>query len=110
MPTSRCLLLLAVALMGCNPAQKPVAVEQSAEPKPDVAPKAEPPKSEDERVVLTERAAKQVRKFMAELPEAKYLRVAVADDKFKLDLDPLMDAKLDLLGESRGVSVVVDRK
>jgi Fe-S cluster assembly iron-binding protein IscA/alpha/beta superfamily hydrolase len=110
MPTFRCLVLLAFALTGCNPGQKLVAVEGSAEPTPALAPKAEPPAKDEERVVLTESAAKQIKKFMADLPQAKCLRVRVADDKFKLDLDTVTDAKLDFQSQSRGVPIAVDRK
>ncbi len=119
MSSSRCLILVAVVLTGCKPEPPkavepppaaPVAVEQPRPPKAPVVPKSEPPKKpEGDRVVLTERAAKQIRLHLAELPEAKYLRVRVADDKFKLDLDTQMDPSEDLLGQSRGVPVVVDR-
>jgi Fe-S cluster assembly iron-binding protein IscA/alpha/beta superfamily hydrolase len=110
MRTPPFLLLLALALPGCNPGRAPKAGEHPAEPPPPVAPGAEPPaKADAGRVVLTERAAKRVNTFMAELPDAKYLRVTVADDKFKLHQDAASDAKLDLRGQSRGVTVVVDR-
>jgi len=74
-------------------------------------PKPAPKKTDAGRVVLTERAAAQIRKLMADSTEFKYLRVRVADgEQFKLDLESQTDPKADLRGESRGVTVVVDRK
>ena len=74
-------------------------------------PKPAPKKTDAGRVVLTGRAAAQIRKLMADSTEFKYLRVRVADgEQFKLDLESQTDPKADLRGESRGVTVVVDRK
>lgn len=77
----------------------------------DPPPRPEGPrKPTGERVVLTVRAADQVRKLMKDLPQGKYLRVSVGKgETLKLDLDPQADPKEDLVGESRGVPVVIDR-
>ena len=109
MTSSRYLMLIAVALAGCTPAP-PAAVEQPPATRAGGSEPGPPKKPEGDRVVLTERAAKKVRQTMGELPEAKYLRVRAADDGFKLDLDAQTDPQEDLLGQSRGVPVVVDRK
>jgi Fe-S cluster assembly iron-binding protein IscA/pimeloyl-ACP methyl ester carboxylesterase len=108
----RRLILAAIVIAGCNPGP-PSAAEPptGADPKPAVIPKQETPnRPRGDRVVLTDRAAKQIRKIMMETPEAKYLRVTASDDRLKLDLDSHTDPKEDVLNESRGVSVVVDRK
>src|SRR5262249_2130488 len=103
--------LAAILMVGCNRGpQSPVEPPGGADPR-SAAPKQGPAeKPQDDRVVLTDRAAKQLRKLLTDNREAKYLRVSVSDDRLKLDLDTQMDPKEDLLGESRGVPVVVDRK
>jgi Fe-S cluster assembly iron-binding protein IscA/pimeloyl-ACP methyl ester carboxylesterase len=76
---------------------------------PPAEPKAAAPKKAADRIVLTARAADQIRKFLKETPQVKYLRVSVDGERLKLDLDSETDPKKDVLGESRGVPVVVDR-
>lgn len=109
----RFLALGLIALMGCGPKPTPEpkpTTDPAPDPRPAVAAVQEDPKQPDDvRVVVTDQAAKQIRAFMAQTPDAKYLRIAVIDGQFKLDLDPNTDPKEDLLSESRGVSVVVDR-
>src|SRR5262249_44070497 len=109
-----CFLMLAVMVVaGCNARRQPPA-EQSAAPEaePLAVLNQEPAQSPDkkERVVVTARAAAQIRKLIAE-NQAQYLRLSVTDDhEYKLDLDPQMDPEKDLLGESGGVVIVVDRQ
>ncbi len=101
----RCLLLVAaLSVVGASGSRL------VADPQPAAAPKPDAKKAEPERVVLTAPAAEQIRKFLKDEPTAKYLRISVADNQLKLDLDATTDPKEDLLSESRGVPVVVDRK
>ena len=68
MTLARWLVLTAFLVVGCRPAPAP---QQPAEPDPVPAPepKREQPKQPSaERVVLTERAAREVRKVMAAEP------------------------------------------
>jgi Fe-S cluster assembly iron-binding protein IscA len=107
-----CLIVSALLVAGCNPGRPSTAQPQTnTDPPAVIVPKQEAPKPpESPRVVLTDRAAKQVRKLLAETPEAKYLRVSISDGRLKLDLDPTTDPKEDLLSESRSVAVLVDRR
>src|SRR5207249_2350241 len=107
----RLLILAGVTLAGCT-GQPPA--EQPAAPKtdPEVASKQETAKTPEnkDRIILTARAAGQVRTLMQQR-QAKYLRVSVSTrQEYKLDLDQQMDPLNDLLGESRGIPIVVDRK
>ena len=76
------------------------------------APKALP-------VVLTEKAATEVKRIIAEQPagteQKLYLRLRVVGGgcsgfQHKLDLDPVMNPKLDEQFEFHGVPVVVDKR
>jgi Fe-S cluster assembly iron-binding protein IscA/pimeloyl-ACP methyl ester carboxylesterase len=114
----RFLAFVAVILAGCSKDQR--SSEQSPAqrlPSPatnvEVVPKEEAGNQPERKdiIVLTPRAAAQVRKFLQENPKARYLRASVSDDyQYKLDLDEQVDAKDDYLGESRSVPIVVDRK
>ncbi len=110
----RCLILAAVVVTGCDPRLPPPAGPKAKPtPAPPVAPKKEAPKEKEpagSRVALTGRAAKQVRKLLTGAASASRLRVSVSGDQIKLDLDPDTDPKGDLLSESRGVPVAVDRE
>lgn len=66
---------------------------------------------------LTERAAAEVRRIVAEqnLPEKLYLRLRVVGGgcsgfQHKLDLDPAVSEKLDETFEIHGVDVVIDKR
>ena len=68
-------------------------------------------------VQLTERAASEVRRMVAEqnLPEKLYLRLRVVGGgcsgfQHKLDLDPAVNEKLDETFEIHGVDVVIDKR
>ena len=73
-------------------------------------------------ITLTEKAAGEVRRIIAEqkngggtLPEKIYLRMRVVGGgcsgfQHKLDLDPVVNAKLDDVFEFHGVPVVVDKR
>jgi iron-sulfur cluster assembly accessory protein len=112
----RYLTFVAVLLAGCGqgtppsppPADQPSPTSSTAE----AAPKDEagkPPGHKD-IVVLTPRAAAELRKIMQGQGK-QYLRVSVAaDNQYKLDLDPQTDPKDDYQGESQGIEIVVDRK
>src|SRR5262245_11355664 len=113
MHSYRCLMLATIMLAPVAPAPQGTAEPQGGgDPKPTVGAKQEAGKKpEGDRVVLTDRAAARVRQLFMK-SAAKYLRVSVSGGdalELKLDLDSEMD-KQDLLGESRGVPVVVDPK
>ena len=71
-------------------------------------------------ITLTEKAAGEVKRIIAEqqngsAPEKLYLRVRVVGGgcsgfQNKLDLDPVMNPKLDEVFEMHGVPVVVDKR
>src|ERR1700693_1880110 len=72
-------------------------------------------------ITLTEKAASEVRKIVADqkngapVPEKIYLRLRVVGGgcsgfQNKLDLDPVVNAKLDEVTELHGVPVVVDNR
>ena len=68
-------------------------------------------------VTLTERAAGEVRRIIAEkkLPETTALRVAVAGGgcsgfEYKLDFDPTPNEAEDAVSQSQGIRIVVDKK
>jgi Fe-S cluster assembly iron-binding protein IscA/alpha/beta superfamily hydrolase len=107
------LAFIPMMLLGCGKDQRSPEPLASPAAGTEVAPK-EPAGNSPERkniVVLTPRAAAQVRKFMQSDPRGRYLRVSVSDDnQYKLGLDGSTDPRADYLGESRGVPVVVDRK
>jgi Fe-S cluster assembly iron-binding protein IscA/alpha/beta superfamily hydrolase len=114
------LALLGSLLAGCGrtpqsaekPPEWPILPADNAEkPRP-----AEPPKEATKKpgpkeiIALTPRAAAQVRKLMQQTG-GRYLRVSVTDNStYKLDLDQQTDPQNDIVGESQGVPVVVDRK
>jgi Fe-S cluster assembly iron-binding protein IscA/dienelactone hydrolase len=111
------LALVLVVLAGCSKAppsaQQPVVQLPDPPVKGEVVPKEEGTKKPEPRniVVVTPAAAAQVQKLSQQHGGAGYLRVSVnADNEYKLDLDPQMDPKDDILIESQGVKVVVDRK
>jgi Fe-S cluster assembly iron-binding protein IscA len=87
--------------------------ELGAQADPKAPPAKEPTKqAEGERVVVTEQAAAQLRKFLTKDADVKYLRVSITDTeppRLKLDLDPKADPKTDVIGESRGIPVAVDK-
>src|SRR5262249_8396444 len=92
-----------------QPPKQPPTVRPSGS-KGEVAPEQQAKPEAGDRVVLTARAAAHILKLLPQ-HQAKYLRVSVSPDfEYKLDLDRQMDPKDDYLGESRGVSIVVDRK
>lgn len=72
-------------------------------------------------ITVTERAASEVRRILADqqgaagLPEKVYLRMRVEGGgcsgfQHKLDLDPTVNPKLDEVFEFHGVPVVVDKR
>ncbi|HEV3260710.1 MAG TPA: iron-sulfur cluster assembly accessory protein [Gemmataceae bacterium] len=72
-------------------------------------------------ITLTEKAANEVKRIVAEqqhngdVPEKIYLRMRVVGGgcsgfQHKLDLDPLVNPKLDDVFEFHGVPVVVDKR
>lgn len=72
-------------------------------------------------ITVTERAAQEVRRILADqqggagLPEKVYLRMRVEGGgcsgfQHKLDLDPAVNPKLDEVFEFHGVPVVVDKR
>ena len=72
-------------------------------------------------ISVTEKAAGEVKRILAEqaqqgeLPEKVYLRMRVVGGgcsgfQHKLDLDPVMNEKLDEVFEFHGVPVVVDKR
>jgi iron-sulfur cluster assembly protein len=72
-------------------------------------------------ITLTEKAASEVKRIVAEqkdtgsLPEKIYLRMRVVGGgcsgfQHKLDLDPVVNLKLDEIFEMHGVPVVVDKR
>jgi Fe-S cluster assembly iron-binding protein IscA/alpha/beta superfamily hydrolase len=102
------LILILALLPGCRKAPQPSGVPVGG---PDGS-KGEAGSGPERKdfVVLTPRAAAQVRQLMQQ-SGARYLRVRVsADYQYKLDLDTRVDPQGDYLGESQGVAVVVDRK
>src|SRR5262249_20095614 len=88
------------------PVDQPSPAPSTAEPSPKDEGGKQP--GHKDIVVLTPRAAAQLRKIMQ---GKQYLRVSVAaDNQYKLDLDPRTDPKDDYRGESQGIEIVVDRK
>ena len=71
-------------------------------------------------IIVTERAAEEVRRIVAEqkaagVAEKLYLRMRVVGGgcsgfQHKLDLDPLVNEKLDEVFEMHGVDVVIDKR
>ena len=72
-------------------------------------------------ITLTEKAANEVKRILAEqppngdIPEKVYLRMRVVGGgcsgfQHKLDLDPVVNPKLDETFEMHGVPVVVDKR
>jgi iron-sulfur cluster assembly protein len=71
-------------------------------------------------ITLTEKAASEVKKIVADqqqqgAPEKLYLRMRVVGGgcsgfQHKLDLDPVMNEKLDEVFEMHGVPLVVDKR
>ena len=72
-------------------------------------------------ITLTEKAASEVKRIITdqkqngELPEKLYLRMRVVGGgcsgfQHKLDLDPVMNEKLDQVFELHGVPVVIDKR
>src|SRR5262245_50009499 len=72
-------------------------------------------------ITVTEKAASEVRRILAEqaqtgnLPEKVYLRMRVvcggcSGFQHKLDLDPVVNEKLDEVFDAHGVPVVVDKR
>ena len=72
-------------------------------------------------IVLTEKAASEVKRIISEqqqgpnTPEKIYLRMRVVGGgcsgfQHKLDLDPLVNEKLDEVFEMHGIPVVVDKR
>lgn len=87
-----------------------VAEQETVGLKSDAAPKAPP-------VVVTERAAAEVKRIVAEqkLEEKLHLRLRVVGGgcsgfQHKLDLDPQVNEKLDETFEIHGVPVVIDKR
>jgi iron-sulfur cluster insertion protein len=71
------------------------------------------------KITLTEKAAKEVKRIVADQPaegaEKIYLRLRVVGGgcsgfQNKLDLDPIVNAKLDEVSEQHGVPIVVDKR
>src|SRR5258708_7072421 len=73
-----------------------------------------------DRVILTEKAAGEVKRIISEqagegAPEKIYLRLRVVGGgcsgfQNKLDLDPIVNAKLDEVSEQHGVPIVIDKR
>ena len=79
------------------------------------------PAAEGARITITPKAANEVRRIIADqqsgegAPEKIYLRLRVVGGgcsgfQNKLDLDPLVNEKLDELFEQNGVPIVVDKR
>jgi Fe-S cluster assembly iron-binding protein IscA/acetyl esterase/lipase len=96
-------VVLASLLLGCGLGFESTGASQPVPPK-------EPEKKDEPKtvVVLTAKAAEQLAKLQKE-SGAKYLRVSVVKEEFKLDLDTEKD-KEDHLEESRGISILIDKK
>src|ERR1700679_3441147 len=72
------------------------------------------------KITLTEKAAAEVKRIVASQtaegnPEKIYLRLRVVGGgcsgfQNKLDLDPIVNAKLDEVSEQHGVPIVVDKR
>ena len=113
-----CLILIALMLLGCgqtpeatkpvDSAAKPKAVEQR--PTEKAGPAAKLPEVKD-IVQVTPAAAARLREKLKEMEVRGYLRVSATDDyKFSLDLDGSLDEHNDLVSESQGIPIVIDRK
>jgi iron-sulfur cluster insertion protein len=83
--------------------------------------KAAPEAQPDLGITLTEKAAGEVKKIIAEqkqqpgAPEQIYLRLRVVGGgcsgyQHRLDLDPEVNPKLDIVADLHGVPVVVDKR
>jgi iron-sulfur cluster insertion protein len=76
------------------------------------------PETQTAPIIVTEKAAAEVRRIIAEQPagaEKIYLRLRVVGGgcsgfQHKLDLDPQINEKLDEVFDFHGVPVVVDRR
>src|SRR6266581_4621215 len=79
------------------------------------------PEVQQPRIIVTEKAASEVRRIIAEqrdagtFPEVVYLRLRVVGGgcsgfQHKLDLDPAINEKLDEVFEFHGVPIVVDKR
>ena len=91
-------------------------------PAPTTAPAAPavPATFEGDKVILTEKAAAEVKRIISEqagegAPEKIYLRLRVVGGgcsgfQNKLDLDPIVNAKLDEVSEQHGVPIVIDKR
>jgi iron-sulfur cluster assembly accessory protein len=72
------------------------------------------------KITITEKAAAEVKRIIADQsaegnPEKIYLRLRVVGGgcsgfQNKLDLDPIVNAKLDEISEQHGVPIVVDKR
>lgn len=98
--------LVGLVLVGCKrrlpaPAPPEPAATDPRAGAPVPAPQTGP------RIVLTPRAAEQVRAFMKETG-AKYLRASVVNGQYKLDLDPKSDPGDELLGVHDGIRIIAD--
>ena len=89
---------------------EPTALGLKADAPATTLPKAPP-------VVITERAASEVKRIVAEqnLPEKLYLRLRVVGGgcsgfQNKLDLDPQVNEKLDEVFHVHGIDVVIDKR
>jgi iron-sulfur cluster assembly protein len=87
----------------------------------EVNPNEIKPEVQQPRIIVTEKAASEVRRIIAEqrdsgnFPEVVYLRLRVVGGgcsgfQHKLDLDPVYNEKLDERFDFHGISVLVDKR
>jgi acetyl esterase/lipase len=111
------LALGTLLVAGCGSGQQgsvQPATEQPATRRAEETPKEEAETLPERKniVALTPRAAAEVRKLAEDVKGTWYLRarISTTDLKYKLDIETYINSKLDYLGESEGIPIVVDRR
>lgn len=100
MPTQRYFLFLIVLLIGCK--------QSVQEPAPKVI--ISDSSSESERVVFSQAASSKLRQLLTELAKDGSIRVSIADNRLKLDIDTVVDKDNDFYGSVNSIPYVIDKE
>ena len=109
-PTAAVGVLAMAVLAGCDPRKPPSTTgPQAVRPAPVARPEVDAPADPRAAVVLTPAAVTRIRAMMRE-NQTPYLRIRASENAgYELDLDPETDPKRDILTNSQGIDIVVDR-